>query len=273
MQAALPLITMKNILQKTNRFFRNNCCLAVLDETRGRWMVDPEPKNIPYLKAENANGRHILVKPTPNIEPYYFLIDDLNIDLITRHHQFSSRIFKYGRMVVETSPGNYQVWIHSDRFLSLDEKRYWLKRLHNDPGADPNSRWGRCPGFRNRKEKHRTFSGRYPLANLVWIDWKHSATIPKIASSQCAEVTFSPQPRGGVCHKNNISRFHYEKGDDSATDFSYALALFRRGFTKAEISQRILAERHDWKHHATPVKVEKYLNRTLRKAWQIVFQT
>jgi len=55
-------------------------------------------------------------------------------------------------MVVETSSGNYQVWIHSDRPLSLDEKRYWLKRLHNDPGADRNNRWGRYPGFRNRKK-------------------------------------------------------------------------------------------------------------------------
>lgn len=185
---------MRNILQKLNRFFKNNCYLAVLDEDKGRWIIKPEPKNIPYLKAENAHGRHILIKPTSNIEPYYLLVDDLNINQIACHHQLTSGVFKYGRMVVETSPGNYQVWIHSDRALPLDEKRYWLKRLHNDPGADPNNRWGRCPGFRNRKEKHRTASGQYPLARVVWIDWKHCASIPKITLNISSENPFSHPP-------------------------------------------------------------------------------
>ncbi len=96
---------MKNILQKINRFFKKNSCLAVLDEARGRWIIKPETQNIPYLKAENSNGRHILLKPNPNIEPYYLLVDDLNMELIARHHQLPSHDFKYGRMVVETSPG------------------------------------------------------------------------------------------------------------------------------------------------------------------------
>jgi len=90
--------------------------------------------------------------------------------------------------------------------------------------------------------------------------------------SLSSEVTLSHPPRGGVCHKNNISRFHYEKGNESATDFSYALALFRKGFAQAEVSQKILDERQDWTHHATLVKREEYLNRTLKKAWQIVFE-
>ncbi len=273
MLPALPLTEMKNVLLKINRFFKNHCCLAVLDETKGRWFVKSEPKNISYLKAENANGRHILVKPAPRIEPYYLLIDDLNITLLASHHQNSSHVFKHGRMVVETSPGNYQVWIHSDRALTLVEKRYWLKRLHNDPGADPNNRWGRCPGFRNRKDKHRTSSGQYPLAKLVWIDWKNCASIPKTALPACKKENFSHQPRGGVCHKNNVTRFHYEKGDESATDFAYALALFRRGFNRNEIFEKIVAERRDWKNHASPKKCKKYLNRTLAKAYQIVSQS
>lgn len=264
---------MRNILQKINRFFKNNCYLAVLDEDKGRWIIKLEPKNIPYLKAENAHGRHILVKPTPNVEPYYLLVDDLNIDQITCHHQLTSGVYKYGRMVVETSPGNYQVWIHSDRALPLDEKRYWLKRLHNDPGADPNNRWGRCPGFRNRKGKHRTASGQYPLARVVWIDWKHCASIPKTTLNISSENPLSHPPRGGVCHKNHITRSDYEKGDESVTDFAYALALFRKGFNQTEISQRILAERQVWNNHASLKKKENYLMRTLTKANKIVSQT
>ena len=73
-------------------------------------------------------------------------------------------------------------------------------------------------------------------------------------------------------YRNNLqhSRSHYEKGDDSATDFAYAIALFRQGFSSSEVSQKIVAERQNWKNHASPCKKEKYLNRTLTKAYQIV---
>lgn len=270
---ALPLIKMENILWKINRFFNNRCSLAVLDETAGRWIVKPESKNIPYLKAENANNRHILVKPDPHIGPYYLLIDDININLINRHHKTADNVFKSGRMVVETSPCNYQVWIHAKRSLSLYEKRYWLKKLHSDPGADPHNRWGRCPGFRNRKQKHRTSSGQYPLAKLIWIDWKNKADIPKIKQTSRKKNIFPHQPQGGVCHKDMLIRSHYEKGDESATDFAYALALYRRGYSQAEVSKRIIAERRDWRNHTGPKKIEDYLNRTITNACKIVTQT
>jgi hypothetical protein len=263
---------MKNILWKINRFFNNQCALAVLDEAAGRWIVRPESKNISYLKAENANGRHILVKPDQHISPYYLLVDDLNINLLNSHHKSAVNIFKFGRMVVETSPGNYQVWIHSLRPLSLDVKRYWLKRLHSDPGADPHNRWGRCPGFRNRKQKHRTSSGHYPLAKLIWVDWKNKANIPEIRIPSHKKKTLSHQPQGGVCHENVLTRSYYEKGDESATDFAYALALYRRGVSQAEISQRISVERKNWNHHTSPKKIEDYLCRTLTKAANIINQ-
>ena len=187
---------MERILWKIGNYFKSRFSLAVLDETTGRWPVSSSPKNIPYLKAENAGGRHILLKPDPVIQPYYFLADDLDIDLLIRHHQSGPDFFKPGRMVIETSPGNYQVWIHSARPLNFAEKRYWLEKLHSDPGADPKNRWGRCPGFRNRKAKHRMASGQYPLAKLIWVDWNRQADIPKIELSSHTKKTFSHQPRG-----------------------------------------------------------------------------
>ena len=261
---------MERILWKISNYFKHRFSLAVLDESTGRWPVPPSPKNIPYLKAENAGGRHILLKPDTVIQPYYFLVDDLDIDLLTRHHRSKSGDFKSGRMVIETSPGNYQVWIHSSRPLALTEKLYWLKKLHSDPGADPKNRWGRCPGFRNRKVKHRTPSGQYPLAKLVWVDWKRLANIPEIKLSSCSQKVFSNQPQGGVCHKNNITRSFYNRGNESTTDFAYALALYRRGFTRMEIYNRIIEERQNWSNHASESKKSRYLSKTLLKAEKII---
>jgi len=177
---------MEKIFRKLSYFFVKKWQLGVLDIDRGCWCVAPELKNIKYLKAENAQGqgRHILVQPLPEVAPYYLLIDDINWPIIKHHHCKADKTWKKGRMVIETSPENYQVWIHSSNAMSIDNKRYWLKQLHSDPGSDPNKRWGRCPGFRNRKEKYRDPGSRYPLSKLIWVDWKYQVKIPQIESEE-----------------------------------------------------------------------------------------
>ena len=123
---------MEKILRKIGDYFGSSWRLAVLDMEKGRWIIDPAPSRIGYLKAENANGRHILMQPRD--ESRYLLADDLCWERICRQHRHAGTVWKPGRMIVETSPQNYQVWIRSQRQLSLSEKRYWLKRLGSDPG-------------------------------------------------------------------------------------------------------------------------------------------
>jgi len=253
---------MEQVFEKLQRFFARQLQLAVLDDLKGRWLVKVKPGNIGYLKAQNKNGRHILIKPNPNAEPYYMLADDLNRELVRRHHQDRNNNFRPGRMIVQTSPGNFQVWIHSARFLTLEEKRYWLLKLKSDPSAHPNNRFGRCPGFRNRKLKHRDRNGGFPLARLIWVDWKNRADIPKL---------FSPSPPvGDVCQKNSISRTQYERGDESATDFAYSMALIRFGYSDDEIQMRLMAERSNWDNHRGEKRRRDYLYRTIDNARKCV---
>jgi len=252
---------MKRILNKLNRFFYSNLRLAVLDETAGRWVVKFSSNIISYLKAQNHNGRHILLKPAEHVEPYYMQVDDIGDELLNRQHRNESGEWKPGRLIVETSPSNYQVWIHSSRYLSIEEKRFWLKKLHSDPGADPKNRWGRCPGFRNRKLKHKDINGGYPLAKLIWIDWKEKVDIPQ---------NLSTLPQGGSVSKKSISRSAYERGNESSTDFAYTLALIRFGYSDNEIRIRLLSERSNWTNHASERKRMDYLRRTIQKARGIV---
>ncbi len=60
---------------------------------------------------------------TPGIESFYILVDDLTNSLIIRHHRLPTRVFKNGRMVVEISSGNYQVWINPAR-TSIQDVRF-----------------------------------------------------------------------------------------------------------------------------------------------------
>jgi len=264
---------MEKIFAKLNRFFTGKWQIAVLDLQKGRWIVEAKGKSISYLKAENAKGNHVLIMPLPETEPFFMLADDLNIQLINCHHKYPDYTWKPGRMVVETSPENYQVWIRSSRPLEIKEKRYWLKKLHSDPGADPNQRWGRCPGFRNRKEKHMDIHGGYPLARLIWIDWRYQAAIPQKNTSVLAKAPpFSPLPGGAVCHGrlNTISRIDYDRGDESATDFAYALALARKNFSAQQIKDYLITERQNWHNHQGNKRMNDYICRTVAKAVAIV---
>ena len=48
---------------------------------------------------------------------------------------------------------------------------------------------------------------------------------------------------------SSVSRMDYINDDPSATDFSYALALFRRGITDEQVEQRIILERPNFQNH------------------------
>jgi hypothetical protein len=263
---------MEQLIRKLTAYF-GTWSLGVLDEARGRWAVPAEPRLLPYLRAQNAGGRHILLKPSDEREPFYLLADDLTWADLEKDHQ-TKGVFKQGRLVVETSPHNYQVWIHSRRPLDMHEKKYWLGRLHSDPACGPEHRWGRCPGFRNRKEKYAD-ERRYPLAKLVWIDWRTMADIPPMhppsSSGRKApdhDCSF-PSPSVWGC-AISLSRRDYERGDQSATDFAYILAMLRRGLSEQEIRFRLIEERRDWRHHASEKQKEAYFRRTYQRACLIL---
>ncbi len=260
---------MERVFLKLNRYFFDDWRLAVLDLTAGRWLVEPCSSNIAYLKAANAAGRHILLQPVN--EAYYMLADDISSSQLCHDHKTGDGLWKKGRLVVETSPENYQVWIRSDRPLSVEEKKYWLHKMKSDPGASPLNRWGRMPGFRNRKEKYRTNKGLYPLAKLVWIDWQHKASIPKI-NIQIKKTKLLRKEKTKTLH-HPISRKDYERGNESVTDFAYALALARRGYDATQIKAKIITERNDWGNHKGEKRTDDYLDRTVWKAMNIIANT
>ncbi|NTW36649.1 MAG: hypothetical protein HGB17_11060 [Syntrophobacteraceae bacterium] len=260
---------METIFQKLARYFANLWNLGVLDPQKGLRTVHPSLEKIPYLKARNARGCHIFMKPLRLA--HYLLADDLSLETVLRQHRLPDGRWKPARMVVETSPGNFQVWIHSRRPLSTEEKRIWLQKMHSDPAAHPENRWGRAPGFRNTKVKYRSPSGQYPLAKLIWIDWASQADIPLLAHPKSITPNLShPHRRGLVCRQSLLSRTRYLRGNESATDFTYAIALARRGFSDQQIRERILSERTIWTNHQGESRINRYLDRTIRRARSVV---
>ena len=75
-------------------------------------------------------------------------------------------------MIVETSPGNYQVWLkHSERLnkeVSTAAARALAEKFGGDRGAADWRHFGRLAGFTNRKAKYLDAStGLYPFVRLI----------------------------------------------------------------------------------------------------------
>jgi hypothetical protein len=257
---------MEKIFEKLGRYF-GEWKIGILNPNGGMWDVSPTREAINYLKAQNATGHHIFIKPISE-EPF-LLVDDISPEGLLAHK--ISGTWRPGRLIVETSPANFQIWIKSNRPLTLSEKRFWLKRFHSDPGCDPNSRWGRCPGFRNRKEKYEV-GGKYPLSKLIWIDFKKEVLVPIVElPKEPLSRTWTRKVKPPL--KGSLKRSDYERGDASATDFAYALALLRYGFTEEDIAERIICERDNWDNHKGDRRKLTYIKRTINRAKNVIIDT
>jgi hypothetical protein len=259
---------MKKVFDKLSRYF-GSWKVGIMNPNGGMWSPEMDKDYIPYLKAMNARGYHIFM--TPDDEGCFLLLDD--IPQTELGSQRDGERYRAGRLVVETSPGNFQVWIKASRKLSNPEKRYWIRHFNSDTACDPNQRWGRCPGFRNNKPKYQK-NGRYPLSRLIWVDWKEVADVPKVDLPKAPETDnrIPAHPNRIKLDSGHICRGDYDRGDESATDFSYVLALLRRGFGEDDITQRLLSERHDWKNHKGDRRQSAYINRTIKRAVEIINQ-
>jgi len=246
-------------------------CMECGGEVNARpalWPVEAVNKNLKYLQAQNADKRHIFIRPAFDQEPYFMMVDDLNSRQLEAHKDASGK-FRAGRLVVMSSTGNYQVWIKSSRALSNEEKLYWLKKMNSDPGAAPRHRWGRSPGFRN----HKYADG--PLARLVWVDWANLAEIPippgfensNPGQPKKAPVTPARSTRENVNLGDLVSRADFDTGDESQTDFRYIMSLIRRGVPDHEIINRVLNERTNWQKHRGHEK--RYVEVSIKKAHSV----
>ena len=119
---------------------------------------------IPLLKAQNARGAHIYIRPAG--EHRYTVLDDLAAESVER---LSADGYE-PCAVVETSLGNFQAWLKHDDVYPAPLSTFIAQALAKRYGADPSAadwrRFGRLPGFTNCKPKYRKSNGLYPFVLL-----------------------------------------------------------------------------------------------------------
>jgi hypothetical protein len=113
------------------------------------------PKNVRWLQQRNAQKAGIYIRP---MDRRITLLDDLTIDQVD---QLEARNFAPA-VVLETSGGNHQAWIRllppeapePSPEVATQSSRTLTKAFGGDPAAVGAERFGRLPGFVNRKPKH-----------------------------------------------------------------------------------------------------------------------
>ncbi len=236
------------------------------------WTRPALPSVLDYLSAMNAADRHIFMRPTPEREPYFMLHDDANVAALLRYYGFNAARrpawAMSGCLIIETSPGNYQVWVRLAAPASPEEKKQWLEYVGSDPGAAPRRRWGRAPGWRNVKEKHRQPDGTFPLAKLIWVNATPVESIAALLAPQNAPRPAAPRraapPRRQLPEPTIEDRARFDKGDNSRADMSWCLSLLQRGHAPEAVRAALFRAREviGWHHH----NPADYVERTVRNA-------
>ena len=124
------------------------------------WSRAEVEQSTAWLKRMNAKGNDVYIRPAG--DHGLLLVDDLTADKILSMQKDGFQ----SAAQIETSPGNYQVWVKlSDKPLSAEVRALAAQGLAKRYGGDMNSadsrHYGRLAGFTNQKPKHAR-DGRQP---------------------------------------------------------------------------------------------------------------
>jgi len=161
-------------------------------------------------------------------------------------------------VVIETSPGNFQVWLNhgqtiSDRTFSTQAAKELARRFGGDPSSADWRHFGRLAGFTNQKAERLLQNGQAPRLRQ-WEGRVYDATeeffgklkslAEKAVAERASRVTARPTANGNPVQ--SFSEFHrsaHYDGDLHRADVAWALHAASRGFSEQQIRDEILGAR------------------------------
>lgn len=261
---------------------------------RQQWTAEQvlTPKNIRWLQARNAELGGVYIRP---MDRRISILDDLSTDQITRLEE----LYFTPAVVLETSPNNFQAWV---RILPPDApepspevathvSRTLLKSFGGDPGAVGAERFGRMPGFVNRKPKHdrkgrgpwvtlKAATGAIAAAGRTLIEQIEKSIQAAAERLKAAEVrkqnaaikkrsfqSARAAPGSGDADALilvGLQRSMAETDDQSVADFRACGFALKHGAHPDDVAEALL--RHSPDIEARHPYTQAYIDRTVRKA-------
>jgi len=249
------------------------------------WATAVVLKSCATLKLWNLQGSAIFVRPARQTGT--ILLDDLDSETVAR---LAGEGFAPA-CVVETSPGNFQVWLRlienkSGKELDSRVVSRAIRHLVEKYAADLNSadwrHYGRLGGFTNRKPAYAKEDGRFPYVlvhaaegaiaaegRALLLRAKKEVAEEETHTLDLEDVGFKKGPGIGLHAQRrtallmrNLDRPWAASPDESILDWMIVCDALEEGWTPAAVSE-MLAQRIglELKHNVTD-----YVGRTVRKA-------
>ena len=240
------------------------------------WDADTLLRSIFWLRHQNREDRNIYIRPKG--EHNLSLVDDLKWTSV----QAMKTIGFEPALVVQTSPGNFQVWVKHPQALDKETgtaaARALAQKFDGDIGAADWRHFGRLAGFTNRKEKYKGADGLYPFVLLMehpGIPYQNGSRFlseikvileqEQEAKKQLAGTVMTGPHRPSIL--KSIDGFRHDPkygGDGTRIDLAYAVYAFAHGASTLEVSAALRSR--DLSHKGNEKRQEDYVQRTIQKA-------
>jgi hypothetical protein len=247
---------------------------------RERWNAEQVVAAISWLRRENAHGAHIFVRP--HGAHALSLVDDVSAGAIAAMKESGFQ----PTVVVETSPGNFQVWVNhgrvlSDHSFSSRAAKELVHRFGGDPSSADWRHFGRLAGFTNQKPKRRSSNGFQPFVRLHQCEGRpYSAArefleeVKSLAEEARAERAAWTTSRSTSAEDSvrPLAEFHRNPrydGDLHRADMAWALHAASRDLSEQCIRDEILHAR-DLSKKGRIQRRLNYAERTAIKALRTV---
>lgn len=196
-----------------------------------------------WLRHKNATGADIYIRPHGRVPQPVIFLDDIEIGTARRVSQ------KYSSCVIETSPGNTQVWVATAASLTPAERKRAQSHLcglgYTDPGSISGDHLGRLCGMRSQKRG-------------CWVNYVCGTKGLRYRPSLKDAPTSIPQ--GGPCASK--SKTVSLDLSTSAREFGWVLGRLRIGMPKEVVLRDLARQAEDRGMRA----YEGYAARTIENA-------
>lgn len=131
-----------------------------------------DPKTIGFLRARNREGCDVYMQPYAGEQNAGYIL----IDLDRADARFLQRMRRNGDcpcLVLQTSPGHWQAWIHVSRSalepcIATAIARQLAQQYGGDPASADWRHVGRLAGFTNQKPVRRSLCGYGPWVQILY---------------------------------------------------------------------------------------------------------